>query len=249
MTAASSQSVVNRFVAAGLFRFVIWYAVIYPLVVAGITIGLRYVNDGGDDQLWRNLTIAPVYYLVACGAVAAATMLPMIVAHGRTRGAYARAAVPLFVALAIITGLYVVAMIGLDLLISNVAGWERTISGAVPFASFGDVIDIFIDTTLAGLSALATGWLGGIVWQSAILRRPLGWIPAVLLTVPAALPLIAADIVLDRPPYGADLADSLGLSLSPAAGAIAAVVVAAAGLAVAATLTRAVIVGGRPSPA
>lgn len=246
---ASSQSVVNRFVANGIFRFVVWYAVIYPIVVAGITIGLRFVDNGGDPDLWRNLTIAPVYYLVACGAVAVATMLPMLVAHGRTRAAFARAAVPLFAALGIITGLYVVALIGLDILLSNAFGWERTISGAVAFASFGDVLDIFVDTTLAGMAAIATGWLAGIVWQSAVFRRPLGWIPAVLLTVPTAIPLIAADVVLHRPPYGAELADTLGLALDPWAGAVVALVIAAASQTLAAFLSRAVIVGGRASPA
>lgn len=249
MTPSSQQSAVNRFVAMGLFRFVIWYAVIYPIVVAGITIGLRFVNEGGDENLWRNLTIAPVYYLVACGVIAVATLLPMAVAHGHTRRAFARAAVPLFAALAVITGLYVVALIGLDIVLSNAFGWERTISGPVGLSTFAEAVEVFVDTSLAGLCALATGWLAGIVWQSAVFRRWLGWIPATLLMVPCALPIFAAEVVLHRPPFGADIADSLGLDLAWAAGSVVALAIAAVSLALAASFTRAVIVGGRASPA
>jgi len=249
VTTSSRQSAVNRFVAIGLFRFVIWYAAIYPIIVAAITIGLRLVNEGGDENLWRNLTIAPVYYLVACGVIAVVTLLPMIVAHGGTRGAFSRAAVPMFAGLSVITGLYVLALIGLDALVASGFGWERTVSGVVQLASIGDGAEVFIDTALAGLCALATGWLAGIVWQSAVFRRWLGWIPATLLMVPCAIPIVAAEIVLHRPPFGADLADALGLDLGVAGGAIAALVIGAASLALAASLTRAVIVGGAASPA
>lgn len=243
------QTAVDRFVAIGLFRFVVWYAAIYPIIVAGITIGLRFVNEGGDENLWRNLTIAPVYYLVACGVIAVVTLLPMIVAHGGTRRAFSRAAVPMFAGLSVITGLYVLALIGLDALVASVFGWEPTISGIVQLASVGDGVEVFIDTALAGLCALATGWLAGIVWQSAVFRRWLGWIPATILMVPCAIPIVAAEIVLHRPPFGADLADALGLDLGVAGGAIAALAIGAASLALAASLTRAVIVGGSASPA
>ncbi|MCW5715892.1 MAG: hypothetical protein KIT43_15380 [Bauldia sp.] len=249
MTKSSHQPAVNRFVAIGLFRFVIWYAAVYPVVVAGITIGLRFVNEGGDENLWRNLTIAPVYYLVACGVVAVATLLPMIVAHGGTRRAFSRAAAPMFAGLSVITGLYVLALIGFDALVSSIFGWEPTVSGVVELASVGDRVELFLDTMLAGLCALATGWLAGIVWQSAVFRRRLGWIPATLLMVPCAIPIVAAEIVLHRPPFGADFADALDLDLGVAGGAIAALAIGAASLALAAYLTRDVIVGGRASPA
>jgi len=192
-----------------------WVVVAGSLAVIGLVLGAAGATG---TRLWPDYVLTPnKYFLLVLGILAAATQLPIHVAHGLTRRQFAFGATAYF-------GVVVAASAAATLLTYPLLMAARSVGGGGgPWLTPGSAGSTFGEAVASYAAYTCGGWLLG-----ALFYRLDGWRRVVLLPV-GALPALASDFVLGRGQTGVSLDDllSLGAACHPTAIGLCALLVAA----------------------
>jgi hypothetical protein len=128
-----------------------------------VVIGLAFQASGGlDRSMWETAGISLRAISLTIGAVATPVLLPLLVAHGITRRAFAVAASAVGALLAGAAGLYFGAGYLVERAIYTVGDLPQTLEVPHLFDSGGQLHLIVAEYALLSLGYLAGGWVVGI---------------------------------------------------------------------------------------